>query len=220
MNIRSPLLLGLLLSSLVFAQPLPQTGQNYQSKTIDLNGDGKVEKVVLSAYNIDKNMEGHWGQLRVLNGQGKPIWEAPKTKNVGQPFAFGSWPYGVTGIEWLGDIDGDKKIELLAPRPISDVSPKTYLRYRWNGKAFISLGPKMLLESPIGSGRFLWKDPVEWDGSSALSWVMTLSGDPKEKAAEIMTYGIGGEFKSGQAVMKGDGLGLTVVSWKRPLASP
>ena len=220
MKLRSRLLLGLLLSSLAFAQPLPKVGQTYQSKFIDLTGDGKVEKVVLSAYNIDPEMDGHWGRLRVLDSQGKAIWEGPKATQTDQPFAFGSWPYGVSGLEWLGDIDGDKKIELLAPRPISDVSPKTYHRYRWNGKAFVSLGPKMLLESPIGSGRFLWKDPVEWDGSSPLSWVMTLSGDPKQKVAEIMSFGNGGEFKSGQAVMRGDGLGLTVVSWNRQLSSP
>ena len=220
MKLRSRVLLGLLLSSLAIAQPLPKVGQTYQSKTIDLTGDGKVEKIVLSAYGIDKNMEGYLGQLKVLDGQGKLIWQGPKVQNVGQPFAFGSWPYGVTNIEWLGDIDGDKKIELLSPRPISDVSPKTYQRYRWNGKAFASLGPKMLLESPIGSGRFLWKDPVEWDGVSPLSWVITLSGDPKQTVAEIMSHGSGGEFKTGQAVMKGDGLGLSVISWKRPLSAP
>ncbi len=208
--------LVLMLSGIALAQPLPRAGQVYESKSLDLTGDGKPEKVVLVAYNIDKEMEGFLGQLRVLDGQGKVLWQAPKVTRSGLPFSFGSWPYGVSGLQWLGDIDGDKKIELISPEPVSDVRPFTFQRYRWDGKAFRSLGRKMLLESSPGSGRYLWRDPIEWDGVSPLSWAMTLSGDPARCEAEVISYGKNGEITSGKAVMKGDGLGLTVTSWLRP----
>lgn len=210
---------GLILSGFALAQPLPKAGQTYESKSIDLTGDGKPEKVVLVAYDIDQEMQGYAGQLKVLTSQGQLLWQAPKQAKPGLPFAFGAWPYGVSGLQWLGDIDGDKKIELLSVEPVSDVRPFTFQRYRWEGKAFRSLGRKMLLESKPGSGRFLWRDPIEWDGVSPLSWAMTLSGDPVRCEVEVMSYGKNGEIKSGKAVMKGDGLGLTVTSWIRQMSS-
>lgn len=213
------LCLGLTLTIAVLAQGLPRSGQVYESKTLDLTGDGQQEKIVLVAYNIDREVQSFSGQLRVLDSRGQLVWQAPKQTRSDRPFAFGAWPYGVAGLQWLGDIDSDGKIELLSTEPVSDIRPFTFQRYRWEGKAFRSLGRKMLLESKPGSGRYLWRDPIEWDGVSALSWAMTLSGDPARCEAELMAYGANGEIRSGQAVMKGDGLGLSVVSWLRPMSS-
>lgn len=209
--------LWLLLTGIALAQPLPQEGQVYESKSVDLNGDGSLERVVLVAYNLDRGMESFFGQLRVLNSQGGVIWQGPRVNRSGVPFAFGSWIYGASQLVWLGDIDGDRKIELISSDPVSDIRPYTFQRYRWEGNAFRSLGPKMLLESAPGSGRYLWRDPIEWDGESSLGWVTTLSGDPTRCEAEVMFYGNGGEIRNGKALMKGDGLGLSVISWTRPM---
>lgn len=213
------LALGLALAVAALAQGLPGSGQVYESKSIDLTGDGKPEKVVLVAYNIDDEAQSFSGQLKVIGSQGELLWQAPKQTSPSRPFAFGAWPYGVSGLQWLGDIDGDRKIELLSTEPVSDVRPFTFQRYRWEGKAFRSLGRKMLLESKPGSGRYVWRDPVEWDGETPLSWAMTLSGDPARCEAEVMSYGANGEIRSGKALMKGDGLGLSVVSWLRPMST-
>ena len=213
------LCLGLTLTIAVLAQQLPGSGQVYESKTLDLTGDGQQEKIVLVAYNIDRQMEGYSGQLRVIGSQGQLLWQAPKQTTPGKPFAFGAWPYGVSGLQWLGDVDGDRKIELLSTEPVSDVRPFTYQRYRWENNAFRSLGRKMLLESKPGSGRYLWRDPIEWDGEAPLSWAMTFSGDPARCEVELMSYGTNGEIRSGKALMRGDGLGLSVVSWLRPMSS-
>lgn len=210
-------LLGLFLATAVWAQAMPKAGQVYESKSIDLTGDGKPEKVALVAHSINNNAESFAGQLRVVNSQGKILWQGPKLTQSGVPFSFGSWPYGVSGLGWLGDIDGDKKIELLSANPVSDVRPFTFQRYRWDGKAFRSLGQKMLLESAPNSGRFLWKDPFEWDGESPLTWGMTPTGDPSRCLVEVMSYAGNGQYRTGQAIMKGDGLGLTVTGWARPM---
>lgn len=211
------LLTALLLGAPLLAQGLPKAGQAYQSLSYDLDGNGKMEKISLVAYNIDLSEEMFWGRLRVSDASGKTLWEAPKASEIDQPFAFGMWPFGAAGLEWMGDIDGDGKVELLSPRPISDLRPPTYRRYRWTGKAFASLGSKMLLESPVGSGKFLWRDPIEWDGLQPITWVSSFSDKPGQNTVEVTSYRAGGAVWGGQAQVSGNGLGLTVTSWRRKL---
>ena len=73
----------LLLTNLTWAQDLPKTGDIYGSLTYDLNGDGKPEKIGLSAFNIHGESESFWGRLRVTDAAGKLIWEAPKASDSG-----------------------------------------------------------------------------------------------------------------------------------------
>lgn len=206
-----------LLTGLALAQTLPKSGEVYESASCDLNRDGKIEKIELTAYNIDADAEMFWGRLRVKDASGKVLWEAPKASEVEQPFAFGMWPYGVSGLEWVGDIDGDGKIELISPAPVSDVRPPTYRRFRWTGKGFEALSPKMLLETPAGSGRFLWRDPIEWDGQQPLSWVSQLSGGPGKCLGDVTSYRADGAMWGGQAQLTGNGLGLTAGTWLKKL---
>ncbi len=213
----TPLLIVLLGSALAWAQTLPKSGEVYESVAVDLNRDGKSEKLALVAYNIQLESESFFGRLRVTDSAGKVLWEGPKVEQAHQPFAFGMWPYGVSGLEWVGDLDGDGKVELVTRAPVSDVRPPTFCRYRWNGKAFVALPRKMLLEEKAGSGRFLWRDPVEWDGMQPLTWVSSFSGGPKEKIAEIVSSRKDGALWGGTARMKGDGLGLTATSWTTKL---
>lgn len=212
------LLLAVLLFNLAWALEMPKAGEIYQSLTYDLNGDGKPDKVQLAAYKIHKESESYWGRLRVTEAGGQVIWEAPKADASGNPFAFGEWPYGSAGLDWLGDLDGDGQVELISRGAVSDVRPPTYRRYHWTGQGFKALTPKMLLASPEGSGRFLWRDPIDWDGSPPLTWVASLSGSPAQIVAEVMAYPSPGKYAMGTAVTRGDGLGLTVTSWTKKLA--
>ena len=202
------------------AQTLPQEGRVFESKSYDLNGDGKNEKIVLVAYKVHLEEESFWGRLKVLDSAGKVLWAAPAASDTGEAFAFGMWPFGASGLHWLGDIDGDGKAELLSPAPVSDVRPPTYRRFRWTGKAFQVLSPKMLLGSPSGSGHFFWKDPLDWDGVQPLTWVTSLSGDPESKLAEIVSYRKDGSIWWGQASLKSDNDGFKVLKWNKPLAPP
>lgn len=217
---RKTLTFTLLLCALAWGQDLPKPDQSYESVSIDLTGDGKLEKVCLVAYNIDKENDICWGQLVVKDSSGKELWKAPKAKKSSDPFSFGRFPFGSSNLEWIGDIDGDGHIELLSPEPVSDLRPPTYRRYRWKDHQFIPLGPKMLLEVPGGSGTFLWRDPIEWDGVSALTWITSISGTAKQAIAEVVSYRHDGSVWGGTAAMSGDGLGLRVTSWKHPLAPP
>lgn len=217
---RSTLGLTLLLCALAWGQDLPKAEQSYDSVSIDLDKDGELETVSLTAYNIDKANNMWWGQLQVSNSSGKLIWQAPKAKNEQDPFSFGSFPYGESNLEWLGDIDGDGHIELVSPTPQSDVRPPTYRRFRWKNNEFVAMGPKMLLENPIDSGTFTWRDPIEWDGVSAITWIASLSGTPKEIIASVTAIKQDGSIWLGTAKMAGNGLGVKAVSWTKKLAPP
>lgn len=199
------------------AQTLPKNGDEYESVSLDLNGDGKKETVSLVAYNVDSSEESFWGRLRVSDASGKTIWEAPKVDDAEQPFAFGMWAYGVSGLEWVGDIDSDGKVELITKAPVSDLRPPTYHRYRWTGKAFEPMSSKMLLaDSGAKPAKLLWRDPFEWDGVKPVLWVSSLSGSPSQIIAEITDYRGDNAIWGGAAVATGNGLGLTVSSWNTP----
>lgn len=198
-------------------QTLPKAGQSYQLQTYDLDRNGKPEKIVLVAYKVNPDEGSYWGRLKVLDSAGQVLWAAPTATAVEQPYAFGNWSYGSSGLEWLGDIDGDGKADLLSPAPVSDVRPTTYRRFRWTGKLFQALSPKMLLAPMGASGNFAWRDPIEWDGVQPLTWVMSLSGGPSRVVADVMSYRNDGSIWVGKALGKGNGLGLQVTSWLRPL---
>jgi hypothetical protein len=218
---KKTLILALLTTVPLLAQTLPKNGQAYESVSIDLNGDGRPEKISLVAYNVDPDEESFWGRLQVSDGSGKVIWQGPTATRPGQPFAFGMWPWGATGLEWVGDIDGDGKVELVAKAPISDVRPATFHRYRWNGQAFQAMSSKMLLASSGSKpGKLLWRDPFEWDGARPLLWGTALSGAPNQIIVEIMDYRNNGSIWGGTALTQGDGLGLIVKSWSVPYGPP
>ena len=210
------LLLTLFLAAM--AQNLPQTGRTYQARSVDLNGDGKMEKVVLVAYGIDHEMQSYFGRLKVLDSGGKVLWAAPAAAHADEPFAFGSWPYGGSDLEWVGDIDGDGRVELLSPLPVSDLRPPTYRLFRWSGTAFVPAGVKMLLQE--GENLFVWREPIEWDGMEPITWVSKVEGEPGAVTVEVTSFIEGGEVLGGQALVQGTKDGMKVRRWVRELGPP
>lgn len=216
------LLLGfnLALAPLALAQSdFPHEGHIYESVAVDLNGDHKPDKVGLMAYRVDDN--GYWGQLRVWDSSGQVLWQGPKT-NQNYPQAqgdetlfFGAWPHGVCGLEAVGDLDGDGKVELISTQPQSDVRPTTFRIFRWNGKAFAYVEPRQLFETPLGSGNFVWSKPTRWNGSTAVSWVSSFDFKAKGWVVDITTSG--GGLKMGKAKLVPTRSGFQVQSWVEKL---
>ncbi len=207
----------LCLASWGAAQTLPQEGKAFESVLFDLTGDGRQEKIALIAYNVHLEEESFWGRLKVFGADGQVLWAAPAAKTTDEEFAFGFWPYGAAGLEWLGDIDDDGKVELISRFPVSDVRPPTFRRYRWNGKAFEVLNPKMILEDPTRPGTFLWREPAQWDGVQPLTWVTALSGGPEQIIADIISYRPDGGVWMGQAEMRGSVQALEIREWRQSL---
>lgn len=202
-----------------WAQDLPKPGKVYKEVRCDLNRDGKVERIGLVAHSPHKESDSFWGRLTVWDSSGKQLWQAPIVKDQRSAFAFGSWPFGASTIDWVGDLDNDQQIDLISAQPQSDVRPPTYNRYRWDGKQFQALPAMMLLESPEGSGSFLWTKASQWGGGEKpLTWIMSISGSPSNAVAGITSYRGGGNYADGQASLRGDVKGVAVKKWIKKVA--
>jgi hypothetical protein len=202
-----------------WAQDMPKAGKVYKEVKCDLNFDGKSERIGLIAYAPHKESDSFWGQLTVWDGAGKQLWQGPKVKDQRGAFAFGSWPFGASTIDWIGDLDGDKQVDLISALPQSDVRPPTYNRYKWDGKQFLSQGPMMLLESPTGSQNFQWTKAYQWDGEKPLTWVMAISGSPTSPVIDVTSYRGACKYASGQASIQCDSKGVTVKKWLKKMSS-
>lgn len=196
----------------------PALGQVYQSFAVDLNRDGKSEKIELRAHFVDE--DSYAAQLSVRDAAGKLLWQGPKAQPR-SPFAaaqpvFGSWPYGNSGISLVTDLDGDGSIELLSDQPVSDVRPVSWRVFRWTGKAFAYVHTRRLLEKKPGSGQFIWQ-PAQQEGNT---WIAAIQAQGQELRAEIWVNQPNGEVWTGQAAVVKRPSGFQVSRWlKKPAKS-
>jgi hypothetical protein len=197
------LLIGLaLLTTSAFSQEPPKKGQNYSLTRIDLNGDGSLEKVGLHCTEVTD--QGWYSRLTVWSGDGRQLWQSLPAK-VGV-WAFGGWDWGISDLQWVGDIDGDGAVEALAAEPVSDVSPVPFRIFRWSGRAFHHLKTASLLQA--GPDRFVWSNErvgTTWigafkQGGLGVVWSMTGSGEVKLREARL----------------QGEPQGFRVVKWLKP----
>ncbi len=170
-----------------FAQQNPRAGQDYCLSQVDLNGDGKLEKVGLHCVEVKDS--GWYSRLTVWNAQGQRVWQSMPAK-VGV-WAFGGWDWGISDLQWVGDIDGDGAIEAVAPDPVSDVSPVSFRVFRWNGKAFQHVRTSALLSR--SQEEFGWSNQTQgkrWigafkKGAVGVIWTTTPSGEVSLKEARL-----------------------------------
>lgn len=195
------LLLNLMMLPAV-AQEAPKKGQNYQVTRIDLNADSKPEKVGLSCFEVQQS--GWYSRLTVWNSQGQKIWQSMPAK-VGV-WAFGGWDWGISDLQWVGDIDGDGAVEAISPSPVSDVSPDQFRVYRWSGKAFHHVRTATLL--PSSPGEFGW-----FQKSESSTWIGAFK---KGKIGVIWTTGQGGEVELKEARLAPSTQGFRVLEWLKP----
>ncbi len=201
------LLLFVLLITCVSAQPQPKAGQVYQSVQVDLNNDGKPEKVGLVAYGHNPS-GGFFGRLKVWDSSGKLLWQAPLAKSSDESFAFGMWEYGSSTIQWVGPQ------ELISARPVSDVRPTTFKRFRWTGSAYQPLANQFLLKDSEES--FRWTKPFDYDGLKQLTWVVDFTQTLEGNVCACKT---GGMTQSGRAQLKATPSGMTITRWNEKMGS-
>lgn len=196
----------LLLSTCAFAQEKPKAGTVYQSVKVDLNGDGKPEKIGLVAYGHGDI--GFFGRLKVWDSSGKLLWQAPAVKSPEEAFAFGQWEFGSSTIQWVGPK------ELLSAGPQSDLRPTTFKRFRWTGSAYQPLPNQYLLEDSKDS--FRWTKPFVWDGVKPLTWVVEIS---QTLEGNVCAYKTGGITQSGSVQLQPTPDGMTITSWIQKMGS-
>jgi len=193
----------------------PKKGDIYQSVKVDLNNDGKTEKIIIKIYKLDENM-GFSGQILVLNSSGKIIWAGPKNADIGDPMTFGSWDFGSSLIEIAGDIDMDGSIEVIGTKPVSDVRFTPYKLLRWNGKKFYPVYKEtVLVENPSGSGTYPWSNKEGYKGR----WISEFESLNKDGTltVKITEFTSDNSGKEGEAIVTGDKTGFHILRWLKKI---
>jgi hypothetical protein len=191
----------------------PTEGQAYQRFQVDLDGDGSLETVALVAYRVEE--ASYFGQLMVNRADGQVLWAGPKPADPGDPLAFGAWDWGVAGLEVVGDLDRDGRIEVLGALPQSDVRPATFRVLRWNGSAFRKAFSRCLVESPANSGRYQWTRPS--DQYQGLRWIGSFQSTARDGTCVAQVYDTRNSgCRLGMALVAPDAQGFHVVRWIEP----
>ncbi len=182
---------------------------------VDLDGDGKPEiiRLVLTG----KADEGEFFHLKVLGPDMKPLWTGPKEMDSGNKLVFGNWDFGSSLPEVVGDYDGDGAVELLAPAPVSDVSPVGWRLLRWKDGGFVPVRMEPLKEYPENSGNFPWSVTEEMSGT----WISHfLSIGPDGCVARLTNFDGTAGVKAGVALMEATPKGFRLKRWIEKLAVP
>lgn len=177
----------------------PRKGETYQVQRVDLNGDGRPEKVGLKCVEVSES--GWYSRLTVWNSAGAVQWQSMPAK-VGV-WAFGGWDWGISDLQLVADIDGDGMVEALVPDPVSDVSPVTFRLFRWSGKAFQHVRSGSLLG--VGQDEFQWST-----GSEGKRWIGKFQPGPQ---AVVWSSSEDGQVKLRTGAVRGSARGFQVVRW-------
>lgn len=175
----------------------PRVGDHYQIHQVDLNGDGKPEKVGLNCVEITDN---GWYSRLVVWRDGRAVWQSMPAK-VGV-WAFGGWDWGISDLQWVADVDGDGAVEAIVPEPVSDVSPVSFRVFRWDGQGFRHLKTATLLR--VGPNDFAWSGQNRGD-----CWI----GQFKPKGLGVIWTYRDGRANLQEAVLRGNSRGFRVVKW-------
>ncbi len=175
------------------------------SSQIDLDGDQRLEEILVVPFG--ENEEGQFLYLAVLDDNGDMIWTGPKEFSTENPLILGEWHFGISLPEVVGDIDGDGQIELVVPAPQSDVSPTSFRILRWHSGSFEPIYTSTLMETPQGTGRFIWSDR----GQATGTWVAAFDTIPNPGAVEvkIVEYHGGTDVNMYRALLRRDATGFT-----------
>ncbi|MGV8124810.1 MAG: FG-GAP repeat domain-containing protein [Candidatus Xenobiia bacterium LiM19] len=181
---------------------------------VDLNRDGKLEEVSVKAYNVTE--EEYFGQLVVMDSKGATLWEGPRVKDRKnrEPFLFGAFIDGCSLPEIVADIDGDGKVEMLSTAPVSDVRQVPFLEFRWDGRKFVYLQQKALVETSKGSGVFAWKKAQGYAGG----WIMNFESSKGDNTYLVFIFtNYDGKAMSGKAEVRPIKDGFKVIRWTEAL---
>jgi len=191
---------GLTLASQGWAQERPpRKGDTYQVQRVDLNGDGRPEKVGLKC--VEVNDSGWYSRLTVWNSAGAVQWQSMPSK-VGV-WAFGGWDWGISDLQLVADINGDGKVEALVPEPVSDVSPVTFRVFRWSGKAFQHVKNGSLIA--VGQNEFQWSSEA-----SGKCWIGKFKAGP---LAVVWRTSDDGQVRLQTGAVQGNAQGFKVLRW-------
>ncbi|MDQ7832564.1 MAG: SH3 domain-containing protein [Desulfovibrionaceae bacterium] len=184
-------------------------------------GKNGVAKLILR--DVPSVMGGD-AQAALTDASGKVVWQGANQGAGGDPTVFFCRAFGFYWPQAAGDLDGDGLIEILAQDPQSDVSVSSFTLIRFSRDLTPSLAfsGRGLVETPMGSGRFLWTD-ADFPTTN-VRWIMNVVPAAADGTMTVPVYeyaGLAGsELRTGTARVRLEADGAVLVSWVKPLAKP
>lgn len=139
----------------VGAQAAPRVGTIVQRMTGHITGPSSNDTAAVRVFRIIK--DGPWyGQLLVLRRDGSMRWQGPRSTDFKNHLVFWGGIAGDTTLEAVGDFLGDGHGAVVVLEAQSDVRVEHFRVLRWNGKELTFVRSEGLVETPEGSGHFVW----------------------------------------------------------------
>ncbi len=177
----------------------------------DIDGDGKKEVLIWKKFTTQTI--GDFYRIYIYQKSGRLLWQSSATTDVENPYAFGSWDFGVSLPEVLVDIDQDHQTELLVPAPTSDVSPVYYRIFGWNGHRLVARHPEVLMCSKKFANRFIWVNPFPSNDNKGC-WVSSMrQTDLSDEVIANIVVQNSNKEQMGKALLKFDPSGAKVKKW-------
>lgn len=190
-------------------------GEVYFSRSFDLDRNGEVEEVGLIArMTPSSHGRGYEGHLQVVDAAGLQVWRST------QPVHWGRGPNGNL-LNYVGDLDADGRVEVVVSELDQMGGPPHLDMWKSQGTSFRKVvDRKLLLESPRGSGHYLWKaeaKPRMGRGWFVGRWVDGFR-DPRGGAivADLTVAGSDFQSASGQALLVPYPGGYAISRWVDP----
>lgn len=177
--------------------PAAQPEQDYSFR-VDLDADGSSEGIFLQKVG-ETEVAGAFYRLVVVEaGQEATLkWMGPASMDTENALVFGEWHFGVSMPQLVTDIDGDQRVELVAPAPQGDVSPTSFRVLRWTGTQFEPVFIRSLTGNLETGAAFSWTNNPstssywvqEWLGAADVGFrvrIMRFDGTGEPEIAEVV----------------------------------
>ncbi|KUG29783.1 hypothetical protein ASZ90_000327 [hydrocarbon metagenome] len=192
-------------------------------RTFPLKPAGHQDAATLVLRDMPSLLGGD-ARAALADASGKILWQGEATGAGGDPTVFFCRDFGFYWPQAAGDLDGDGHIEILAQDPQSDVSVSSFtlIRFSRDLAPSVAFSGRGLVETPLGSGRFLWTDPDF--PTSNVRWIMNLATVDGDGTMTVPVYEYGGQGGShlglGTAKVRLEADGAYLVAWVKPMAKP
>jgi hypothetical protein len=196
--------------SVMSSMGISQEIQDPQRLLVDLDDDAIREEIVMRRAGKDAEL-GEFFQAVARQADGTVLWRSSETMDANDPLAFGRWDFGTSLPQWAGDIDGDGKVEMIAPAPQSDVSPTFFRVFRWSGQSFEPMFSRALIGGGDNGARYTWSGNPPDAGYWVTEWV----GASAEGGMVVRVVSFDGQASvlQGLAVLMPEAGAFTLVRW-------
>lgn len=192
-----------------------KSGDVYHSFFVDLDSDGKEEKVLIKYIYLSPagNEEIGCGQIVVQNLNGKTLFQSPTHQDKCLLIIS---PAGVDELEIAYDFDGDRKLEFLIQRGRSDVGLSSFNLYEWQGKRLVKIKKDISFVLNKKQSFFELADSEPYYRNMNITFLQSFISAQKTKSgnsiAKVSSYQLEGKYKYCEVEVKPEKNGFKLIS--------